>query len=380
MIHPSEHLRNFIARHTADELRVWADRRLRSQDTFPMLYAGKEVEKPHEAIAAALTLVEGELTPEKRAALIQVLRDVRRELEDAFLNGNFGPRENDLCKSWAEVIDLALPPELQKEARLLLHAALESPPAERGFFAPLAAAATAYPGQQNSDPILWTKLLVHPETAALAFQRLLSIHSFDEMAKVWADLFERKLTRDWPTNMRVLTASLLRKAPAVELAARALGRLLRDRDHANAAIQELAISQNPALQSVVSEFEPPSPFPFWISVIGHEAKPKIRISNWYLGDSLLNPQDFYPSKIPAIPKGTYSRRKYRKFRESNPLSRIHHNSLSPKSEASDPDWSRNLSFALGEGYNDVSELMPDFLDDSPSKAANVRRNYSFAEV
>lgn len=249
MIHASEHLRNFVARHTADDLRAWADRRLDGQDTFPMLYAGKEVERPHEAVAAALGIPDEILTPEKRAAVLAALRDVRKKLEDSFLGNGDPSTEKERCDRWSEVVDLARPPELQKEARFLLRAAQEALPQTRSLLPALAAAATAYEERAEGDSALWKGLLQFPETAALAFQRLLRTESFEDMAGVWLGLFKKKVNKQWPANMRVLTASLLgKKARQKENAVQHLAELLRREIFADAACAELNLSRNADLK------------------------------------------------------------------------------------------------------------------------------------
>lgn len=251
MIHPSEHLRNFVARHTANELRAWADLRMSGQDTFPMLYAGKEVERPHEAVAAALGIPHETLTSEKRTAILAALRDIRKKLEDTFLGNGDPSTEKERCDRWAEVVDLARPPELQKEARFLLRAAQEALPQTRSLLPALAAAATAYEERAEVDSALWKGLLQFPETAALAFQRLLRTESFEDIASVWLELFKKKVNEHWPANMRVLTASLLgKKARQKENAVQHLAELLSREGFADAACAELKLSRNADLKKL----------------------------------------------------------------------------------------------------------------------------------
>lgn len=258
MIHPSEKLRAFVANHTAEEITAWSLKRLHGEDMSSMIYYGKETEKPHEAVAAAFVLPSETLTPDKRAAIVKSMRDVRRELEESFLDSTDIKDNKDLCDRWSEVIDLARPPELQREARFLLRAAQEALPKTRNLLPALAAAATAYDDKAGSDSTLWRGLLRFPETAALAFQRLLCTEPFEEMAKLWLELFRKRVDNDWPANMRILTLSLLKKAPEREQAIQILSKHLSRESIAPRAKEELGLSSNADLRSVAGAVFVPS--------------------------------------------------------------------------------------------------------------------------
>lgn len=250
MIHPSEKLRAFVANHTAEEITAWSLKRLHGEDMSSMIYYGKETEKPHEAVAAAFVLPSETLTPDKRIAIVKSMRDVRRELEESFLDFADNIDNKDLCDRWSEVIDLARPPELHREARFLLRAAQEALPKTRNLLPALAAAATAYDDKAESDSTLWRGLLRFPETAALAFQRLLCTEPFEEMAKLWLELFRKRVDNDWPANMRILTLSLLKKAPEREQAIQILSKHLSRESIAPRAKEELGLSNNADLRCV----------------------------------------------------------------------------------------------------------------------------------
>ena len=250
MIHPSEKLRAFVANHTVEEIKAWSLKRLHGEDISSMIYYGKEAEKPHEAVAAAFVLPLEMLTPDKRSAIVDSMRNVRRELEDSFLDSTEITVDKNLCDRWSEVIDLARPPELQKEARFLLRAAQEALPKTRSLLPALAAAATAYADKAELDSTLWRGLLRIPETAALAFQRLLRIESFEELADVWLELFRKRCNDGWPTNMRLLTLNLLNKATRRDEAIKHISKLLSRDSIATGAKAELESSSNTDLQNI----------------------------------------------------------------------------------------------------------------------------------
>lgn len=250
MIHPSEKLRVFVANHTAEEITAWSLKRLHGEDMSSMIYYGKETEKPNEAVAAAFVLPLETLTPDKRMAVLKSMRDVRRELEDAFLDSAEITDHKNLCDRWSEVVDWARPPELQKEARFLLHAAQEALPKTRSLLPALAAAATAYAEKAELDSTLWRGLLRFPETAALAFQRLLRIESFEELVDIWLELFRKRCNDGWPTNMRLLTLNLLNKAARRNDAIEHLSKLLSKDSIAMSAKGELERSSNADLQNI----------------------------------------------------------------------------------------------------------------------------------
>ena len=220
---------------------------------MPMVYNGKEVEHPHEAVAAALS-IEGEpLMPEKRAAIISAMKEIRQTVQESFLEKTPTPDQLELGKRWAQVVDRSRPAELAGDAEFLLHACLYAVPVTQSVLAYIAAAASLYGTDCGlTSPRLWMQLLDFRETAALAFRRLLNTVDFNEAAQYWIELFKKKLAEDWPTNMRLLTVNLIKKAPSPEEAVRVLSGLLKDTDFAEKAKEELALSNNAEVQALVN--------------------------------------------------------------------------------------------------------------------------------
>ena len=256
MIHASSALRSYLAEHTAGELKTWAGNRLRGVDVMPMVYNGKEVEYPHEAVAAALSIDGEPITPEKRAAIIEAMVEIRQSISTGFLRKAASPDQLELGKHWANVIDRARPVELAGEAESFLHACLYDRPQTQSILPYVAAAAASY----GTDCVLtshqlWAQLMDIPETAALAFRKLLSTTDFNEAAKLWIKLFENKLAGNWPTNMRLLTVTLIKKAPSLEEAVRVLSGLLKGQAFAEKAKEELSVSRNAEVQALVKKLQ-----------------------------------------------------------------------------------------------------------------------------
>ncbi|MDB6140558.1 MAG: hypothetical protein JWO94_3630 [Verrucomicrobiaceae bacterium] len=256
MIHASSALRSYLAEHTAGEVKTWALNRLQGVDAMPMVYNGKEIEHPHEAVAAALGLAGDPLTPEKRAAILDAMGEIRQTVSTGFLRKAASPGQLELGKRWAEVVDRAKPAELAGEAESLLHACLYGRPLTQAVLPSVAAAASSY-GSECAliSPQLWTQLLDIRETAALAFRKLLKTTGFNEAARLWIRLFENKLAGDWPTNMRVLTVPLIKKASSPEEALEVLSAQLKDKPFAAKAKEELASSGNALVQALVKRLQ-----------------------------------------------------------------------------------------------------------------------------
>ncbi len=217
-------LRSLVAAKPPDDLKNWVLLRLSGEDSMPMLYQGKEVEHPHEAVAALFELGSEVLTLEKRKAVIGCLKEVRRSVSEALIEGNPTSNQVEQARHWAEVVELAKPRELRNDARSFLDACMLAP--DSAALPSLAAAATAFAEPNGHDILFWNKLLENRNTAALAFRRLLSVEPFEQAAHYWVILFRNRVKERWPTNMRLLTAALLNKAPSDSNSASVLARLI----------------------------------------------------------------------------------------------------------------------------------------------------------
>ncbi|MFC5457232.1 hypothetical protein [Prosthecobacter fluviatilis] len=255
MTHPSDTLRSVVAAKPAEELNIWVQQRLDGEDGMPLLYQGKEIERPHEAVAAVFGLNQDVLTPAKRNGVIEALKNVRRAIQEEWVEGIVIPQHTEKAKYWAEIISAVKPEELRKDARMLLEACLMAPVLAHSALPEIAAAATGYSETGEPDLVLWNKLLGKAQTAALAFRRLLEIESFTTMSRHWLELLKRRLQDKWPTNIRLLTAALLSKEPSNTAAIEQLATLVIQAGLGKQAVKELELSKNESVKDLVLNLE-----------------------------------------------------------------------------------------------------------------------------
>lgn len=212
MIAPSPALQSAVAAMAPEDLKAWALQRLRGESTDPMIYQGKEPEQPHEAVTAAFRMGEQELADGKREALLEAMKDLHRELFRAILEKTAGENEVARARRWAEVAELTKPKALSSYASSLLHACIFNADQMKLALAQIAAAANALSDEDSTaknSALLWRWLLDFPETAALAYRRLIPTFSFQEGTKVWIELMQHRLQDEWPTNVRLLAGTFL---------------------------------------------------------------------------------------------------------------------------------------------------------------------------
>ena len=246
-------LRSLVASKSPADLKQWVLCRLRGEDSMPMVYQGKEVEHPHEAVAVLFGLSNEVLTLEKRRAIVAGLKEIRRFVSDACVDGTLTLQQVEQARNWAEVVELAKPEELRNDARLFLDAFMLVP--NSAALPALAAAATAFVESGSYGGLFWNKLLENRNTAALAFRRLLDIEPFEQAAQHWVKLLEKQVKEAWPTNVRMLVAALLNKAPFASNPELILAELIGRAGLNKEAERELKPSKNEKVIQLLKEIK-----------------------------------------------------------------------------------------------------------------------------
>lgn len=251
-------LASLVAEKSPEDLKDWALERLRGTNDRPLLYGSREPEAPHEAVAACLKLDEETLPQEKRAALIGALKISYRELHQALTDGTASDNQLVELQAWAEVVEAAKPSELSKQTSALLHACNLETGRTAPVLAQMAAAAAALPEAAEDDDILWRRLLEKPQSAALAFRRLLPALPLAEAARIWVELLRRHVKDEWPANPRLLLVALLKRAEQphkMEVMPAMIFEQLKTKDLFSDAFNTLQSSRTLAIREFLKELQ-----------------------------------------------------------------------------------------------------------------------------
>lgn len=225
-----EKLRKFLAGVEPDDLYDWTLDRMEGERVEPMLFHGKDVERPHEVVAEILSLSDDDLPAGKRESVVSALLEISRWSQGPWAgaarkrgpgtwDGTVAGVEREAWDGcgiewigvlttigwWAEVVERSTPPELKVMTKKMFKRALGYARAGSPDGWPvgkLASALAAYPGE--SLGMDWRELLGFPQSADLAFRRLSPYIGDAEALEALAAISRLVESDGWVVNVPML--------------------------------------------------------------------------------------------------------------------------------------------------------------------------------
>ncbi len=192
-----------------EDLGKWVCDRLET-GSGPFFLGGYRADEQPEDVVAEMLADDG-LDSKRRDAIVQSLRECGLRMISGREGVSAAEGFSGFVRRWANVIDLATPPELKGLVKALPVYAMNAEAFSSRDLLALVRAVVRY-RITPEDKSFWLPLLEREETCAFAFTSLLKIDpSSPDLPGSLSKLWLRNVRDGWSVNLPLLTALFLRK-------------------------------------------------------------------------------------------------------------------------------------------------------------------------